>query len=139
MTENRAATRIEIIEALDKVRTWAKIVVNGMKESPGGDCYVYEGSMDEVEALREAISNAEGLAIVGVTGTSSDHNPDFRKAIDAMFRVLPLIDKAAGDKGQHGRFICPVCLTGNVDWTRSRHNGHRAAKCSTPGCVEFME
>lgn len=66
MTEYRKATPAELIRALDEVRTWAKIVIDDMRESPGGDCITYEGSMNDVESLREAIDAAEGLQIVGV-------------------------------------------------------------------------
>lgn len=66
MSGYRNATPTEMIRALDKVMTWAKIVVDEMKESAGGDYLTYEGSMNSVEALREAIDNAEGLQIVGV-------------------------------------------------------------------------
>ena len=61
MAEFIKPTQQEIIAALDKVRTFARFVLQDMCENAGGDAYEYVGSMDQVEALREAIDDAEGL------------------------------------------------------------------------------
>jgi len=61
MTDFIKPTQQEILAALDKVRTFARFVLQDMRENAGGDAYEYVGSMDQVEALREAIDDAEGL------------------------------------------------------------------------------
>lgn len=61
MNEFIKPTQQQVIDALDKVRTFAKFVCDDLKENAGGDAYEYVGSMDQVEALREAINAAEGL------------------------------------------------------------------------------
>lgn len=44
-----------------------------------------------------------------------------------------------GTKGSAGSISCPVCDGGCVNFTRSGYNGHVHAKCSTEGCVSWME
>ncbi len=34
---------------------------------------------------------------------------------------------------------CPACGTGKLRYRIAPGNGHAAAKCSTPGCISFME
>lgn len=38
-----------------------------------------------------------------------------------------------------GKMECPVCRTGELKYSRSNYNGHVHAKCSTVGCVAWME
>lgn len=41
--------------------------------------------------------------------------------------------------GNAGSITCPACETGCVNYSRSGYNGHIHARCSTPGCVAWME
>lgn len=38
-----------------------------------------------------------------------------------------------------GSMDCPICRTGKLQYERSSHNGHVHARCSTDGCVAWME
>ena len=54
-------TDAELLDGLDEVRLWARAISDKMKPTPGGDAYEYRGGMNEVEHLREAIDQYEGL------------------------------------------------------------------------------
>lgn len=34
---------------------------------------------------------------------------------------------------------CPVCETGTLNYKISCYNGHIAAQCTSPNCVQWME
>ena len=55
-------TLFEKVAALDQVRVCAAEVLRSLKPSLGGDCYEYHGGMNDIESLRDAIDNAEGLS-----------------------------------------------------------------------------
>lgn len=38
-----------------------------------------------------------------------------------------------------GEMACPVCNTGILKYSRSSYNGHVHARCTTEGCVAWME
>jgi len=38
-----------------------------------------------------------------------------------------------------GIMNCPICNTGKLKYSRSNYNGHVHARCSTDGCVAWME
>lgn len=38
-----------------------------------------------------------------------------------------------------GKMKCPICTTGELSYSRSTYNGHVHARCSTAGCVAWME
>jgi hypothetical protein len=48
-----------LILRYDRVRSFANNLQRKMKQSPGGDEYVYRGSMNEVEALRDVLNDLE--------------------------------------------------------------------------------
>lgn len=50
-----------------------------------------------------------------------------------------IIIHAGGRCGVRGQFTCPVCNTGTLGYTIAGCNGHVHAKCSTVGCVSWME
>lgn len=50
--------------------------------------------------------------------------------------------KAKGLKcgnGGAGSLPCPVCKTGTIRYSVASVNGHMMARCSTAGCVSWME
>ena len=49
------------LNALDNIRLWAEAVDKGLKETPGGDAFDYDGGMNPVEFLREAIDDYHKL------------------------------------------------------------------------------
>lgn len=54
-----------LADLADEVKAAGRGVLNGMKETPGGDAYEYVGSMFAVEWLRDAISEFENYQIFG--------------------------------------------------------------------------
>lgn len=41
--------------------------------------------------------------------------------------------------GGAGEVECPICITGHIQYSVASYNGHMAAKCTTKGCVSWME
>lgn len=73
-----------------------------------------------------------------------------RARIDARMEELrregellrPLLDRIRRDhKGRSGSGVddCPCCRGGKVSWSIAGYNGHIHMRCSTTGCVAFME
>ncbi len=58
-----------------------------------------------------------------------------RKAIVA--KLGPYTKRKSPDA--HGTIPCPVCTTGTLGYRRAAYNGHIHARCSTEGCVAWME
>ena len=44
-----------------------------------------------------------------------------------------------GMPGSSGQIQCPICTTGNLQFSRAGYNGHIHAACTTEGCVRWME
>lgn len=42
-------------------------------------------------------------------------------------------------RGCSGKLSCPICNQGEVLWSRASFNLHIHARCTTPGCVHWME
>jgi len=69
--------------------------------------------------------------------------------VDELFRigdkVMAAITADAEAKGYRrgnggsGEVTCPACADGKLAYRVAGYNGHRHAKCSTAGCVSFME
>lgn len=51
--------------------------------------------------------------------------------------VIPLIDDAA-KFASSGEMACPCC-DGTLHWSKAKYNGHRRARCTTDGCINFIE
>lgn len=55
-------------------------------------------------------------------------------------KVSEAIDFHHNSTGQwSGNIPCPACKTGQVSFSIARCNGHRRARCSTEGCVAWLE
>ena len=89
-----------------------------------------DGAIDRINVAREAILQElrrrwkEGPIPVGVTAPrdiSRFHKPQSNYFCGA------------------GVMQCPICRTGKLKYSRSTYNGHVHARCSTDGCVAWME
>jgi hypothetical protein len=49
-----------------------------------------------------------------------------------------ITDATQGKRGVQGALACPVCITGKLGYSVAS-NGHIHARCSTAGCVAWME
>ena len=72
-------------------------------------------------------------------------NERIEKAMARMFAGLGAVAEDAqkrgfgkGNGGQ-GEVACPVCDGGTIHYSVAGYNGHRHARCTTAGCVAFME
>jgi hypothetical protein len=53
--------------------------------------------------------------------------------------ITDLHGQATLRTGVAGMMPCPACGTGKLTYRIASLNGHIAAECSTPGCVQWME
>lgn len=63
---------------------------------------------------------------------------EIQAVIKRTMVVIPLIDEAA-KSAPSGTMECPCCKTGALYWSKASYNGHRRARCTTEGCINFME
>lgn len=60
-------------------------------------------------------------------------------SLNATRAAAAIIEHANGKRGVSGKFPCPVCTSGTLHYAISGYNGHKRAKCTTEGCVNFIE
>lgn len=78
---------------------------------------------EEVEQMAKADEVATETMLAGFIAVAED----------ALQRKL---GRGAGGCGE---VRCPVCPYGTIHYQVSGYNGHRHAKCTTDGCVNFIE
>lgn len=61
----KAIDTTRLVDLGDAVKVAAMYVLKGMRENPGGDAYVYHGSMAAVECLRDAVNDLKTYQIMG--------------------------------------------------------------------------
>ena len=72
-------------------------------------------------------------------------NAEIEELIYKADKAIAAITEDAKAKGYRlgsggsGEIDCPVCGDGKLAYRVAGYNGHRHAKCSTAGCVSFME
>jgi hypothetical protein len=49
------------------------------------------------------------------------------------------VEHAGGKRGVRGSLPCPVCTTGTLHYSIAGINGHVHGRCTTEGCVLWME
>ena len=61
--------------------------------------------------------------------------------VGLLVTIIAIDDELPGKltKDMSGTMDCLVCETGKVKWSVARSNGHKSARCSTPGCVAFIQ
>lgn len=119
------------------------------------------------QELRVSILELESVKTVAEAGTTKnitmkkwsfmiDHITTARKAIlddlkaramegDVSVKATPKEDLGRWHMPQEnyyvgcGKMKCPVCNEGELRYSRASYNGHVHAKCSTQGCVAWME
>jgi len=65
---------------------------------------------------------------------------ELERAFDRMEKVAPVINewRSKPPIGKDGTVDCPIC-GGQLFLSQSARNGHVSAKCTTEGCVSFIE
>jgi len=61
---------------------------------------------------------------------------------DTVMAAITADSEAKGYRrgnGGSGEVSCPACTDGKLAYRVAGYNGHKHAKCSTAGCVSFME
>lgn len=66
----------------------------------------------------------------------ADWQREFAKTMGA--RAL-IVETTRGQRGVTGRVPCPACDGGTLSYSVAGNNGHIHARCSTAGCVAWME
>jgi hypothetical protein len=84
-------------------------------------------SGDQINIAREAI-------LVDLKERFHKRDPGVRAASDIR-KFLSQTNYFSGG----GVMTCPICKTGQLQYNRSGYNMHVYARCSTEGCVAWME
>jgi hypothetical protein len=50
-----------------------------------------------------------------------------------------IVEHTRGQRGVSGQMKCPCCEGGTLGFSVAGYNGHIHARCSTPGCANWME
>ena len=62
------------------------------------------------------------------------------RAVEAMLTARhAIVQVTDGRRGVHGSIACPACKSGSLTYSVAGSNGHIHARCSTDGCVAWME
>ena len=64
---------------------------------------------------------------------AEERSAQFSRALGAV------IEHAGGRKGIKGALPCPCCEGGELSYSVAGNNGHIHARCSTQGCVQWMQ
>jgi len=61
--------------------------------------------------------------------------------LKAKTAIAQYIDSMALDKSEDitGRIPCPICGKGTLSFSRVSYNEHIWGRCSTEGCLEWLE
>lgn len=63
-------------------------------------------------------------------------------AFDRARKAGPLFDRIRREnkgRSNRGSDPCPACGNGTIMWSIAGYNGHIHARCSTAGCISFMQ
>ncbi len=77
-----------------------------------------------------------------IAADRKDIEERFEKTMKARAAIVALLGGPwkKGISGDSGAMTCPVCSGyATLNFSRSGYNGHIHAKCSTAGCVAWME
>lgn len=100
-------------------------------------------SRDEIAERRKRID----VQISGIATARHAILKELRRRFkdDRGFGITAPVDISRFCKPQPNYFCgagvmdCPVCGTGKLQYSRAAYNGHVHARCSTAGCVSWME
>lgn len=101
------------------------------KELP---CIIFQGKNREMREmvnceLREFLTEKEQAA----------KEREVEKSFMKIFTARKAITEHMQGKSGRGDIQCPVCGIGKLSFVVSEVNGHIHAKCTTSGCVAWME
>lgn len=76
-----------------------------------------------------------------VTAIIERQNKGLRDMMTARHAIVAKLGSYEKGKSPDtaGSLACPVCSTGTLGYRRAAFNGHIHARCSTEGCVAWME
>ena len=88
--------------------------------------------MDNIETAR--------LAIMNELAARAKRESGFNRPVPAHASV---VRRTQGNQKHYwcgfGIIPCPVCKTGDLNYSRTANNGHVSASCTTTGCVQWCE
>jgi hypothetical protein len=59
--------------------------------------------------------------------------------VSAVTALSAVLNHTNGQRRGSGEILCPNCKAGKLRYAFSPHNGHMAAKCTTPNCTSLVE
>lgn len=59
MVDRQCGKGLLLLKRLQEVALWARIVSDEMRMNAGGDAYTFEGSMNSINGLRDALDNID--------------------------------------------------------------------------------
>lgn len=76
-----------------------------------------------------------------VAATIARQDQSLRDMVTARAAIVEAIGpyKPRKSPDARGTLACPICTTGTLGYRRAAYNGHVHARCSTEGCVAWME
>lgn len=100
-------------------------------------------SDDELGRIASVLGISVEEARIGLP-TKEEVEANAGAAIDSLVALSAAAEhaKAAGLKkgnGGGGRLLCPICKRGTLYYSVASLNGHIWGKCSTDGCVSWMQ
>ena len=76
--------------------------------------------------------------IAEIVAGDEAHLERLGKALEAVDKDRKVRGFRKG-KGGQGSLPCPACNTGTLGYSVASYNGHIHGRCSTPGCVSWMQ
>jgi hypothetical protein len=65
--------------------------------------------------------------------------PDDDELPPAILALIAIKAKHGDEKGIEDEMECPICQKGIIHYSIAGNNGHVWARCSTDGCVRFVQ
>lgn len=97
----------------------------------------------EADRLAKGIEVATCQKFEAVTQAEIDTEDAEFEALTERFRkaapALSEIRKAHKGKSGHGEIPCPTECGGTLHWGISGYNGHMRGRCTTAGCLNWIE
>lgn len=97
----------------------------------------------QIMAIAGALQMTPGEVKEGLPSPEEATNSarKFSDVIEAMFAAQADATKCGFRKGHGGQssLQCPICKRGTLNYSVASYNGHMWGKCSTDGCVGWMQ
>ena len=86
-----------------------------------------------------AVSNCAKYQAIGMESVIKEHEESKLRFNQTNLARNAIVQASEGKRAVRGAISCPVCSTGSLQYSIAGYNGHIHARCSTEGCVAWME